>query len=160
MNPDAPALVTLLTAVLSSFAPRLAARGAFNESDVAQVVEAAQRHRLPSHLLAAVCFGESTWGTRSRRYCGCGDRRIPRTWHAEARCGARVLYEGLLACRSLDGALQRYQSGRCRGDAVARAYAAGVLRRAEVLDQMAGRMWPLPAVIEPVSDDLDAAVTP
>lgn len=142
------ALVTLLAALLASLSPRLAARGAFDEADVARVVEAAVRYHLPPHLLASVCYGESTWGTRSRRYCGCGDRRIPRTWHAEARCGARVLRQGLDACGTVEGALQRYQSGRCHGGPVAEAYAAQVLRRAEELDQMAGRLWPEPRTLE------------
>ena len=142
------ALVTLLAALLASLSPRLAARGAFDERDVAQVVEAAGRDRVPPLLLAAVCFGERTWGTRSTRYCGCGDRHIPRTWHAEARCGARVLRQGPDACDTVEGALQRYQSGRCHGGPVAEAYAAQVLHRAEVLDQMAGRLWPEPRTLE------------
>lgn len=142
------ALVTLLAALLAALSPRLAARGAFDERDVAQVVEAAVRYRVQAHLLASVCYGESTWGTRSRRYCGCGDRHIPRTWHAEARCGARVLRQGLDVCRTVEGALQRYQSGRCHGGPVAAAYAAEVRRRAEVLDEMAGRLWPEPRTLE------------
>ena len=40
------ALVTLLAALLAALSPRLAARGAFDERDVAQVVEAAVRYRV------------------------------------------------------------------------------------------------------------------
>lgn len=82
------------------------------------LVASAEAFDVPPALVLAVCIHESTLGMnpRAHRLCGCGARRGTGTSTEEqGTCAAQVLSSGYTNCRSWEGSLMRYRSGRCTG---------------------------------------------
>jgi hypothetical protein len=103
MNPLAQALILLFP----SMAPWVRSHPEIPQA----IVQAAETHGVPAHILMAVCFTESRLGADMRTQLTCGVYRTPRDRQADA--AAHAIARWNVRCGSWRRALRMFRGSLC-----------------------------------------------